>query len=68
MSDEKRAMTKSAESPARTFNGYVMLLVLLAVLAIGIWLITHGGGPPPEWAGSSRHSSPCDSRNRRVWR
>ena len=50
MSDEKRAMTKSAESPARTFNGYVMLLVLLAVLAIGIWLITHGGGPPPEWA------------------
>ena len=29
MSDEKRAMTKSAESPARTFNGYVMLLVLL---------------------------------------
>ena len=50
MLDEKRGMTRSAESPARTINGYLMLPVLLAVLAIGIWLITHGGGPPPEWA------------------
>jgi len=36
MPDEKRAMTTSREGPARTFNGYLMLQVLVAVLAIGI--------------------------------
>ena len=47
MPDEKRAMTKSREGPASTFNGYLMLLVLLAVAALGVWFVTHvmGGGP-----------------------
>jgi len=49
MSDETRAMTTSREGPARTFNGYLMLLVLVAVLAIGIWFVRHGP-PPPEWS------------------
>ena len=42
MSEEKRVMTKSREGPARTFNGYLMLLVLLAVAVIGFWLLTLG--------------------------
>ena len=56
MSDEKRAMTKSSESPARTFNGYLMLLVLLAVVALGFWFVSHtiAGGPPAPLYGPPR--------------
>jgi regulator of protease activity HflC (stomatin/prohibitin superfamily) len=37
MVDETRAMTKSREGPASTFNGYPMLFVWLALLAWTIW-------------------------------
>jgi regulator of protease activity HflC (stomatin/prohibitin superfamily) len=42
MTTENRAMTKSRERPVSAFNGYLMLLVLLAVAAIGFWLVSSG--------------------------
>ncbi len=46
MSNESRPMTKSREGPASTFNGYVMLLVLLAVVVLGVWAVSQGAPPP----------------------
>jgi hypothetical protein len=37
MSDVNRAMTKSREGPASTFNGYLFLLLWLLAIAVGIW-------------------------------
>ena len=37
MSNESRAMTKSREGPASTFNGYLLLLLWVALLAWTIW-------------------------------
>ena len=48
MSNESRAMTTSRERPASTFNGYVMLLVLLAAIVVGVLLVS--GSVPPEGA------------------
>ena len=45
MTSEYRAMTRSRESAASTYNGYLMLLVLLAVLVVG-WIMVSGGLPP----------------------
>jgi len=42
MSNENRAMTKSREGPASTFNGYLVLLVLLALAILEAWLIRNG--------------------------
>jgi regulator of protease activity HflC (stomatin/prohibitin superfamily) len=50
MADEKRVMTRSREVTARTFNGYLMLLVLLVVVVAGYWFVRHGGSPAPDWA------------------
>ena len=41
MSEGKKAMVRSQERPASTFNGYLMLLLWLALLALAIWRI-HG--------------------------
>lgn len=56
MPDEKRVMTTSREGPASTFNGYLMLLVLLAVIAAGFWLIGHviAAAPPRQPFGPPR--------------
>ena len=56
MSDDTRVMTKSREGPASTFNGYLMLLVLLAVAALGFWFVIHtmAGGPPDTVYGPAR--------------
>ena len=48
MSIEQRGMIRSQERPATAFNGYLMLLVLLAAIALGVWLIS--GGLPPDGA------------------
>src|SRR6476619_789789 len=48
MSADAIGMTRSQERPARAFNGYFMLLVLLAVIALGVWRVT--GGFPPDGA------------------
>ena len=48
MSNESRAMTTSRERPASTFNGYVMLLVLLAAIVVGVLLVS--GSVPPDGA------------------
>jgi len=48
MSADTIGMTRSQERPARAFNGYFMLLVLLAVIALGVWRVT--GGFPPDGA------------------
>jgi uncharacterized membrane protein len=45
MSVELKGMNRSREVPASAFNGFVMLLVLLAVIALGAWLVA-GGFPP----------------------
>jgi regulator of protease activity HflC (stomatin/prohibitin superfamily) len=45
MAEEKRAMTTSREAPAGTFNGYVMLLVELALL-FGMPVVVLGGIGP----------------------
>ncbi len=47
MSTDPVGMVRSQERPARAFNGYFMLLVLVAVIALGIWRVT-GGFPPDE--------------------
>ena len=39
-----RSMTASAERPATSFNGYMMLVLLLAIPALFVWLVS---GPPP---------------------
>ena len=56
MSDEKRVMTKSREGPASTFNGYLMLMVMLGVIALGAWFVLHtlAGGPPASVYGPPR--------------
>ncbi|MGI9376410.1 MAG: SPFH domain-containing protein [Tsuneonella suprasediminis] len=43
-------MNTSRERPAKTFNGYFMLFVLLAIVVVGVWLVA-GGFPP---AGAER--------------
>ncbi len=48
MVDQITGMKTSRETPATSYNGYVMLLVLAALSALAIWLITHG--IPPEGA------------------
>ena len=48
MSVELKGMNRSQERPASAFNGYVMLVVLLAAIAFGVWMVT--GGLPPEGA------------------
>jgi hypothetical protein len=50
MSEGNIAMIRSRERPASVFSGYPMLLVLLAVLVLGIWLIANGVPP----AGSTK--------------
>ena len=47
MSEENRAMTKSREGPASTFNGYLFLLLLFAAIALGVWRVIEFniGGP-----------------------
>jgi ligand-binding SRPBCC domain-containing protein len=46
MSDADRSMTTSQERRATSYNGYLMLLVLLALPALFVWLVT--GTPPPD--------------------
>ena len=48
MVDQITGMKTSRETPATSYNGYVMLLVLAALSALAIWLITQG--IPPEGA------------------
>lgn len=48
MSDLARTMNTSREVPASSFSGYVMLLVLLAVLVAAVWVVS--GGFPPDGA------------------
>ncbi len=48
MSIEQQGMVRSQERPATAFNGYLMLLVLLAAIALGVWLMS--GGLPPDGA------------------
>lgn len=50
MSVELKGMNTSRERPAKTFNGYFMLFVLLATVVLGVWLVA-GGFPP---AGAER--------------
>jgi len=42
MSVELKGMNTSRERPATTFNGYLMLLVLLAVIALSAFILTDG--------------------------
>ena len=44
MSNENRAMTKSREGPASTFNGYLLLVLGLALLAWTVWSFMAFGG------------------------
>ena len=44
MSNENRAMTKSREGPASTFNGYLFLFFALVLLAWTIWAFVSFGG------------------------
>ncbi|WP_095012207.1 SPFH domain-containing protein [Tsuneonella mangrovi] len=48
MSVELKGMNTSREGPAKTYNGYVMLLVLLAAVVLGLWFVS--GGLPPYGA------------------
>ena len=48
MSEMKTGMKVSRESVATAHNGYLMLLVLLAVIVLGVWTVL--GGLPPEGA------------------
>ena len=48
MTVELKGMNRSQERPASAFNGYIMLLVLLASAALAVWLIS--GGFPPRGA------------------
>src|SRR5690606_803743 len=55
MSNESRAMTKSREGPASTFNGYLLLLLALAALAGTAWAFMNfaqamnAGQPAGQW-------------------
>lgn len=42
MADDNRAMTRSREGSARTFNGYLMLLALVAIAILGYLWIASG--------------------------
>jgi regulator of protease activity HflC (stomatin/prohibitin superfamily) len=42
MSADAIGMTRSQERPARAFNGYLMLFVLLAAIALEVWLVVAG--------------------------
>lgn len=48
MSDSNRGMTVSREIPASTFNGYILLLIMLTLIAIAGWCIAalKGGADP----------------------
>ncbi len=48
MVDQITGMKTSRETPATSYNGYVMLLVMAALTALAVWLITQG--IPPEGA------------------
>ena len=48
MATENRLMTRSLERGASGYNGYLMLLVLLLVAAIGVWFASNGF--PPDGA------------------
>jgi len=48
MSVEHKGMNRSRERAATAFNGYLMLLVLLAAVGFGVWMIA--GNLPPEGA------------------
>ena len=50
MTDSSRAMTTSQERPANTFNGYLVLVVLLAIAALFAWHVSH---PPGFYAPGS---------------
>ena len=47
MADGKRQMTTSAERPARTYNGYLMLGIVAVVLAVLAWHILGGADIAP---------------------
>ena len=44
MAEGKTAMIRSREVPARTFNGYLLLLVWLALLGWTVWSFLAFGG------------------------
>ncbi len=44
MSDEHTPMTRSREVPASGYNGYLMLVVTLALMALAAWLFLSGVG------------------------
>lgn len=48
MSDVTRSMNTSRETPASSFSGYAMLLILLVVFVAAAWVVA--GGFPPEGA------------------
>lgn len=48
MVNQLQGMNVSSERAAKTYNGYIMLLVLAVVVVLSIWLIS--GGIPPEGA------------------
>jgi hypothetical protein len=54
MSNDNRAMTKSREGPASTFNGYIFLLLCLVTIALGVWRIVqlNTAGPTPAGIGA----------------
>ena len=45
MTVELKGMNRSRERAASSFNGYLILLVLLAVVAFGVWTVTAGFPP-----------------------
>jgi regulator of protease activity HflC (stomatin/prohibitin superfamily) len=45
MSEVARVMTKSREGPARTYNGYLMLLLALALAVLAYWWVASGVHP-----------------------
>lgn len=47
MVSELQGMNTSRERPARSWNGYVMLLVMLATVVLFVWTVS-GGAPPSE--------------------
>jgi len=59
MSNDNKAMTKSREGPARTFNGYLFLVLDLALLAWTVWSFMSFGGsaeagrPELAWLGGA---------------
>lgn len=51
MSIEFGGMNVSREHPAKTYNGYVMLLVLVLATAVSLWLVSQG--VPQDGAGKA---------------